>query len=473
MMMKWNWLLLSTLVFSTLSNADDCGLSQQAQPLYLLQNKIVTKKLENGLLVKLLNRPDKKTVSIVSQFEVGSKNEVKGQTGYAHLFEHLLFEGSKNAPADTFDQQMDAVGANTNASTWFDRTNYFESLPSYALELALFLDSDRFQFPDLTPKTIAIQKQAVLQERTQTFESQPYLEQASDFLLQKIKDTPYGHNVLGSRKDIKSATEAELRAFQQQYYRPDNMQLSIVGGLTDNTFELVAHYFADWKKPTSTLTPQPHVDIPLKEIVGEVVDDRGPWPASLLFWQTVGRNNPDKAAIQLLQAHLFSDKAGRLRVNNLNDPDYLLYFPLMQSLSEFGVTGLAIAPRARTPINELADSITDLVNDVKRQGISQTRLCYLKSVYLNHRIEALQSNLAIAKLLSDTPTADQAKPITADWERVEHVSVSDIQRVAKTYFTPQHSIRLDLLPPWYIRWAKRVLEWLPKDTADSAEEAAL
>ena len=473
MTMKWNWLLFTSLVFTNASLASGCDISQQAQPLYKLQQVLVTKQLENGLTLRLLSRENSKTVSVVSQFNVGSKNEVKGQTGYAHLFEHLMFEGSKHATGDNFSQQMDAVGADTNASTWFDRTNYYETVPTYALELALFLDSDRFKFPDLTPQTIAIQKQAVLQERTLTFESQPYLEPASEFLLKQIDDTPYGHSVIGSRKDIKSATKAELDAFHKQYYRPDNMQLSIVGGLSENTQQLVNHYFGDWKKPQTPLTPQPKVEIKPRPIEGEVFDERGPWLASLLFWQTVGRSNPDEAAIQLLQAHLFSDKSGKLKVKNFNDPDYMLYFPLAQSLAEFGVAGLAIAPRARTPLNQLADSINTLVKEVQKNGISESRLCYLKSVYLSHRIEALKGNLALAKLLSDTPAGDQNVPITAEWERINQVSPADIQRIANTYFTPQHSIRVDLMPPWYIRWVKRVLEWLPKDTADSAEEAAL
>ena len=328
-------------------------------------------------------------------------------------------------------------------------------------------------FPDLTNKTIKIQKQAVFQERTLTLESSPYLELASDFLFDQIKNTPYGHSVIGSKKDIKSATQAELIAFHQQYYRPDNMQLSIVGGISNNIDEMINQYYGHWKKPTTSLTPQPRVDIPSKKIVGEIVDSRGPWPVSLLFWQTVGRSHPDKAAVQLLQAHLFSDKASALRVDNLNDPEYMLYFPLAQSLSEFGVAGLAVAPRARTSLNELATSIKNLLSSLKHDGISEERLCYLKSVYLNHQIQAYQDNLTLAKQLSDTTKLEQSSPITSSWESVEQVSTEDIRRVANTYFTHSNSIRLDLLPPWYIRWVKRILEWLPKDTTDSVEEAVL
>ncbi|MBM7073986.1 insulinase family protein [Shewanella sp. 202IG2-18] len=471
--MKWNWMLVGSALVIKPVLADSCNLTAQAMPLYQLEQSIAHKVLDNGLNVRLINRPSKKTVSVVSQFNVGSKNEVEGQTGYAHLFEHLMFEGSKHAPGDSFSQQMDAVGADTNATTWFDRTNYFETIPTFALELAFFLDSDRLRFPDLTKKTIAIQKQAVLQERTLMLESQPYLEPASEFLFQQIRDTPYGHSVIGSRKDIQSATQAELQAFHQKYYRPDNMQLSIVGALPDNIDELVTEYFAHWPKPDSESTPQPEVNIQPRAISGEIVDDRGPWPASLLFWQTVGRSHPDKAAIQLLQAHLFSDKSAELQLNNLHDPEYMLYYPLAQSLSEIGVAGLAIAPRARTQLDAQVKSITSLIHQVQKNSIDEQRLCYLKSVYLNGRINLLQDNLTIAKVLSDTQSSQSQNPLTASWQQVNQVSVADIRRVANIYFSPAHSIRLDLLPPWYIRWAKSVLELLPKRTTDSLEEDAL
>ena len=137
--MKWNWSLILTVLLSSSGYSAQCDFSEQAHQLYDLEKSIVTKTLENGLIVRFVNRKDKKTVSVVSQFEVGSKNELNGQTGYAHLFEHLMFEGSKNAHADSFSQQMDSIGANTNATTWFDRTNYLKPFPLMHLNLPYFL----------------------------------------------------------------------------------------------------------------------------------------------------------------------------------------------------------------------------------------------------------------------------------------------------------------------------------------------
>ncbi len=466
-------MLLGILLPAFMVQAEQCELSKQSLPLYELEQKISTRKLTNGLIVRSLDLTDNNTISIASQFSVGSRNELQGQTGYAHLFEHLLFEGSEHAPGDVFEQKMDEIGARKNASTHFDWTNYYSQFPSYALELILFLDADRFISPSLTTDTINIQKQAVLQERVMRLESQPYFEPAMDFLLGKIKDTPYGHSVIGSRKDIKNATRAQLIAFHQKFYRPDNMQLSIVGKLPKQTRKWVDKYFGDWKKPNSLLESEVEFDINLEQIKGELVDPKGPWPASLLLWNTVGYNHPDAAAVRLLQAHLFSDKASLFSINNQYDPDFMIYFPLAQALASHGVAGLVISPRARASLDELVTEILQLTESVKRNGMSQQRLCYLKQLELNRMVGNITDDLFLAKRLSATSRLDFQHPITAPWERTNVVTVADIQRVANKYFQPNHQIRLDLLPPWYIRWAKQLLEWLPKGTADSIEEEAL
>ncbi|MBE8168836.1 MAG: insulinase family protein [Shewanella sp.] len=251
------------------------------------------------------------------------------------------------------------------------------------------------------------------------------------------------------------------------------MQLSIVGSLPEQTSNWIEEYFGHWKKPDIPLENEPDFDINLGQVKGKVVDTQGPWPASLLFWNTVGHDHPDAAAIQLLQEHLFEDKASLFSAANQYDPDFMLYFPLAQALASHGVAGLALSPRARTSLDVLIAEVHKLTKSVKSNGISEQRLCYLKQVYLNERLEKLTDNLSLAKMLSATSKQDFQHPITAPWERINAVSVDDIKRVANKYFRAEHQIRLDLLPPWYIRWTKQLLEWLPKDTADSLEEEAL
>ncbi len=185
------------------------------QPLYQLESRIETYTLANGLRVRLLPLEDKQTLTIASQFNVGARNEAKGQSGYAHLFEHMLFKGSENAPGDTYAQQFSALGARFNASTHFDYTNYFVTLPSQALELALYLEADRFIRPSLNATTVKNQQETVLQEMAQTIDNQPYVRSAMEFLLAQVEGTAYGHGVIGSREDITQSTPESLTVFHR------------------------------------------------------------------------------------------------------------------------------------------------------------------------------------------------------------------------------------------------------------------
>ncbi|MGL5025911.1 MAG: M16 family metallopeptidase, partial [Shewanella oncorhynchi] len=147
------FIAISASVFSHTLQAQ-CRAEQDAQALYALEANIETYTLQNGLTVRLLPMADKQTVTVASQFNLGARNEAQGQSGYAHLFEHMLFKGSENAPGDTYAQQFSALGARFNASTHFDYTNYYVTLPNQALELGLYLEADRFIRPSLNATTV-------------------------------------------------------------------------------------------------------------------------------------------------------------------------------------------------------------------------------------------------------------------------------------------------------------------------------
>ncbi|MGM8891899.1 M16 family metallopeptidase, partial [Psychrobacter sp. 1Y1] len=150
-----------------------CELSTLAQPLFHAEQRLQYRLLDNGLQVRILPLDDTQAVSIASQFDVGSRNEVNGQTGYAHLFEHMLFKGSKHAPGDSYTQTMSALSGQFNASTFFDFTNYYLTVPSQALELSLWLEADRFRYPTLNETTVKNQQAAVLEEMATSIDNQP------------------------------------------------------------------------------------------------------------------------------------------------------------------------------------------------------------------------------------------------------------------------------------------------------------
>ncbi|MGS0676017.1 M16 family metallopeptidase [Shewanella sp. 30m-9] len=449
-----------------------CELSTLAQPLFHAEQRLQYRLLDNGLQVRILPLDDTQAVSIASQFDVGSRNEVNGQTGYAHLFEHMLFKGSKHAPGDSYTQTMSALSGQFNASTFFDFTNYYLTVPSQALELSLWLEADRFRYPTLNETTVKNQQAAVLEEMATSIDNQPYVRSAMEFLLSQVENTPYGHAVIGSVADVKAATPESLNAFHQRYYRPDAMQLSLVGDIPAQTQSWVDEQFGDWQAPNIERTQLSDLKITPQPVHGEIIDERGPWPAVLLAWHTAGSNSPDAAGLALLEAYLFQNKSSLIQGTSLNDPDQLLSYSIPLTMTHHGVTNLVLVPRARTSLDRLTENVQGLIDTVTDKPISAAKLCQLKQIWLNKALARLDSPSQLAKALSATAPQDKHHPLTGPWQRVNAVTPAQLQAIAQGYFS-QNGVRLDLLPPWYIRATKSVLELLPKGMTDSLEEGVM
>ncbi len=194
--------------------------------------EIAEHELPNGLRVVLAPDPATPIVAVNLWYLVGSRNEIPGRTGFAHLFEHMMFQGSRHIPRNAHFRHIEEVGGSANATTWFDRTNYFVTLPSHHLDLALWLESDRmgWMLPALTPETLENQRQVVMNERRERYDNQPYGDW--DERLQAMlfpPSHPYHHTVIGSLADIEAATLDEVRNFFATWYLPNNAVLSLAG----------------------------------------------------------------------------------------------------------------------------------------------------------------------------------------------------------------------------------------------------
>ncbi|MFV7785336.1 M16 family metallopeptidase [Shewanella marisflavi] len=462
--------LLSLLGLSAM--ADEASLEPLAAPLYQLEQQLSYHELDNGLKLHLLPLPNKQSVAISSQFAVGSRNEAEGESGYAHLFEHMLFKGSENAPGDSYSQTMSAYSGRFNASTFFDATNYYVNLPSQALELALWLESDRFIRPRLSDETVRNQQQTVLEEMATTIDNQPYIRPAMEFLLNQIKDSPYGHAVIGSVDDVSAATPASLSRFHHDFYRPDAMQMAIVGDLPAQTRTWVEQYFGAWQKPTTPLANFTPLKVDRRPVQGEIVDGRGPWPGLLLAWHTVGALDKDAAAITLVEDYLLQNRTSMLEQYQLKTPDTLLHYSIPLTMEHLGVMNLILVPRAKVSLDDLSQRISQMVDQLADKGITDKELAQLKRRWLLGHLSKLDNDVGLANLLSSSQQRDLKQPLSGPWERIAAVTSEDIQRVTQQYLSPGY-VRLDLLPPWYIRWGKAILEWLPEGVSDSLEEKVL
>jgi zinc protease len=269
--------------------------------------------LDNGLHVVIHQDRSCPIVAVNVWYHVGSKNEVPGRTGFAHLFEHLMFEGSAHHDSGYFEPLQQA-GGTLNGSTNPDRTNYWEVVPSNALELALWMESDRMGFllPALTDEKFNNQRDVVLNERRQNYENRPYGMAGLALVDALFPDShPYHWATIGSPDDLRAATADDVRAFFRRYYHPANASLAIGGDVDgDRALELAALYFGGLPAgpPPDPVPPAPARAMPSRR----VIEDRVELPRLYLGWLGPAMYTDGDAELDLLADVLATGKASRL-----------------------------------------------------------------------------------------------------------------------------------------------------------------
>jgi len=272
--------------------------------------------LPNGLQVILHEDHSTPIVVVETWYHVGSGDEQVGRTGFAHLFEHIMFMGSENVPVGMFDQWLEAAGADNNGSTTEDRTNYYEVLPSNALELALWLDADRMGWllPTMDLPKVDLQRDVVKNERRQGVDNVPY-GRADETILAALypKSHPYSWPVIGSMADLSAATLDDTKNFFRTYYTPNNASIAIAGDFDPaKAKQLVTKYFGSIPRgPAVTRrTSVPMVTIPRDTFL--VLEDKVQLPRLFYTWHTVKAFSPDDAALDILTQIIANDKNSRL-----------------------------------------------------------------------------------------------------------------------------------------------------------------
>ncbi len=272
-------------------------------------------RLPNGLTVIVHEDHSAPVVSVNCWYHVGSGRETPGRTGFAHLFEHLMFEGSKNVPEGAFDRWLEAVGGDNNGSTTEDRTNYYENVPANALELPLFLESDRMGFllDTMTAATVDGQRDVVKNERRQRIENQPYAK-AFEALPPALFPAghPYSWLAIGSMADLSAASYEDVVGFFRSWYGPANASLVIAGDVDAREVRrAVEKWFADVPKsePVDPILPRPVVLRGEKRLV---LEDKVQLPRLYIAWVTPPGLAPGDAALDAVAAVLAGGKNSRL-----------------------------------------------------------------------------------------------------------------------------------------------------------------
>jgi zinc protease len=412
--------------------------------------KVEKYTLPNGLEVILHEDHTTPVVGVNIWYKVGSKNEKPGRTGFAHLFEHLMFQGSAHHDDEYFGP-IEKVGAQINGSTSTDRTNYYENVPSNALELALWLEADRMGFllPALTQAKLDNQRDVVKNERRQRYDNQPY-GQAHETLLRALypPDHPYHHSVIGSMADLSAASLEDVSAFFRTYYSPNNASLCIAGDIDPaQAKRLVAKYFGPL--PRGPEVPRMAPDVPvLAEAKHLTLTDRVSLPRVELVWPTGPRGDADEQALDVLSLVLGGiDKENRLFRALMYDRQLAAHVeaghPATALAGEFTVTLYA---RPGQPLDELVKIADAEIARLQAEGPTESEVLKARNTQESQLVVALQAAGKKADYLNNY-NVEFGDPMAykAEMRRLFAVTPADVRRVARQDLTARR-VRLDVVP---------------------------
>src|SRR4051812_46524883 len=327
--------------------------------------------LPNGLRVILHEDHSVPMVSVNMWYHVGSARELPKRTGFAHLFEHLMFMGSGHVKPGEFDEWLEAAGGDNNGSTENDRTNYWINVPANSLELALFLESDRMGYllDSMTPKTVDAQRDVVKNERRQSYENRPYGTaelQIGEMLYPE--GHPYHWPVIGYMEDLTAASYDDVVAFFRKYYAPSNASLVVAGDLdTAAARKLVEQWFGD-VKPGGALTPITSPGVALTGVQKKTITDRVQLPRLYLAWLTPRHFEPGDAALDVVADVLAGGKNSRLYKRLVYDMQIAQDVNAFQGSQQLASTFQVVAtPQPGHTVAELQKVIDEEIQKLQRE----------------------------------------------------------------------------------------------------------
>jgi len=424
------------------------GSFAQAEGLTVSHERIV---LPNGLTVILHEDHTTPMVAVDVWYHVGSAREKPGRTGFAHLFEHIMFEGSGNVGEGMFDEWLEAAGGWNNGSTTTDRTNYFEVVPKNALELALFLESDRMGFllDAMSPAKVDGQRDVVKNERRQSYENRPY-GLAWPTLNENLypSDHPYSWPVIGSMTDLSAASFEDVVQFHQTWYAPSNAALAISGDIDiEETKHLVEHWFGD----VAAGPPVGPLDGPAAFITEEkrvVLEDRVQLPRVYMCWLSPAIFTPGDAELDIASSALAGGKNSRLYKRLVYDMQIAQDVSAYQSSAELGSEFCVISTaRSGHNLSEIELVIQEELDKLKAEGptdrelqraVNQSEASFLSQME-NIFVKADQMNGYHFR----TGNPDY---FNEDLARYKALEPTDIRAVVQTYLTDNARVILSVVP---------------------------
>lgn len=416
-----------------------------------LQLPFETITLGNGMRVVVQEDRTSPIVAVHLMYHVGSKDEAPGKTGLAHLLEHLLFEGSENCPKGEFDRMLERAGGTNNGSTWLDRTNYYEIVPSHAVELALWLERERMGhfLPVLDEEMLEVQRSVVINERKQVYENRPYglaFERLQERLFPRVH--PYSWPTIGYTPDLERITLADARAFYQQHYAPDNAVLVLAGDVgPGQAFSWAERYFGDLP-PAAAPARRAAERLEPGEYGIEILEDRVSFPRVYHAYAVPPYGTDAWVELDVLCYLLADGESSRLQRAIVREGE------LAQDIDSFlypteltGIFGIVSTARSGVAVEELLREIDEVLERVVQQGVGPAEV---EGAIRRARRDQLQ---ALANVEDRAEELAYASIVLKDAARLEEVlnrytrvQAEDLRRVAATFLRPERRATVIVVP---------------------------
>src|SRR6266571_2549339 len=405
--------------------------------------------LSNGLTVVLEEDHSTPIVHLNLTYHVGSKNERPGRTGFAHLFEHLMFKGSKNVQPEAHTSMISSVGGQSNAYTTDDETVFWETFPAQYLPMVLWLEADRMATLRIDKDTFTNEREVVKEERRMRVDNQPFGRLNEIIYDQAFMVHPYKHPTIGSMQDLEAASVDNVRDFYHTYYVPGNATLTLVGDFdSTQAIQLVNQYLgrvpkADHEVPRDI--PKEPAQTKEKRVT---LEQPWPLPAVVVAYHVTYDGNPDSYPLHIAAKVLSDGQSSRIYKK--------LVYDAQMAVAAFGNANLiedpnlfyavAIVQPGHTPATAV-DALIAEIERLKTEPITDHELQRTKNQFARDYILQRESNQSKALMLShaivihrDVRTAD------GEFEIFQGITTADVQRVARTYFRPENRLVLTIMP---------------------------
>lgn len=414
------------------------------------QVKFTEYDLDNGLHVILHQDKTAPVVAVSVMYHVGSKDEDPQRTGFAHFFEHLLFEGSDNMKRGDFMKIVSSNGGQNNANTSQDRTFYYEVFPSNQLELGLWLESERMLHPKIDNAGVKTQNEVVKEEKRMRIDNKPYGKFAENIFAHLFEGHPYSWQPIGSMAHLDAAKLDEFIAFFKKYYAPNNAVLTIAGDLDiEKTKALVAKYFNEVPKGIPVVKGTFELKPVARQIVDTVYDANIQIPAIFAAYRVPGMKSRDNKVLEMVSTILSGGGSSRLSTKMVDEKKTALQVAAFNyTLEDHGAYITLALPNNNTPLNDLLTDIDAEVVRLQTDLISESEFKKLQNQFENGYVSANTKMIGVAENLSNGYTFHNknTNDLNEQLAQIKSITREEIRDVAKKYLNKDQRVVLYYLP---------------------------